>query len=534
MTRDARRLAPSLGLALLLVAEAVRVGAVTPVTMAATAALVVAFAASGTPLRDGATGPRLVRPAAERHATTLLALTGAVAYALGAAAPDPDRYLLLLVLGMLSAANLHTLNMQLAYQTAAAAAAGLVLAVSGMATATVIAGAGWVALFGGLGIWLGGGLRQATREATVARRQLDDHRRLLTAVAEINAFEPMVSAQSLVAAVRELGFEGAGLGVLRGDRFMPLAVQGASGERSPSIPLDGAVASAAFEADRPLVIDRYGDHPRALPEFAHYGGAILAPVAGRVTRGILVAARTEPGMPAPHVPDLVHALADLAAVTLDNAERMRLARERRRRLRLLDALVDDFLRRVSEDIRGPLTIARGAGQTLARYDRRLDDVNRSRMLEQLVTSSQTLDAMIADLLDFSRQPMADLGQLRRIDVAELLTRVAGRVRSSAHVPVAVAGDPAGEVETDVALVEFTVEAAVDRLLDDRRFDIRLSAATSPAGDLFVTVEVAAQPGALDGADARIRAALADADLEVRAVRSGVRLRFPRASVEVVT
>jgi signal transduction histidine kinase len=73
-----------------------------------------------------------------------------------------------------------------------------------------------------------------------------------------------------------------------------------------------------------------------------------------------------------------------------------------RKLRELDELKSDFLSTVSHELRTPLTAIGGFSQTLLdRWDGLSDDV-RSDFVKRIARHSGDLDALISELLDFSR------------------------------------------------------------------------------------------------------------------------------------
>jgi two-component system, OmpR family, sensor histidine kinase KdpD len=95
------------------------------------------------------------------------------------------------------------------------------------------------------------------------------------------------------------------------------------------------------------------------------------------------------------------ALASLLAVALD---RERLAGEalEAEALRRADAIKTAVLRSVSHDLRTPLMAISTSASALARRDLAIDDADRLELLATIISASDRLDRLVANLLDLSR------------------------------------------------------------------------------------------------------------------------------------
>ncbi|MEX1178172.1 MAG: histidine kinase dimerization/phospho-acceptor domain-containing protein, partial [Nitriliruptor sp.] len=133
------------------------------------------------------------------------------------------------------------------------------------------------------------------------------------------------------------------------------------------------------------------------------------------------------------------------------------------RLQELDRLRGDFVDRVSEDLRDPLTVVRGVAQTLAMHGDRLPDEQRVVMLERLTIQSRELSSTLESLLDFSR---AQVGRIDpRPEPTDLLELLSVPLAGS-KIEVRVEGRPV--VIVDRELVRRAVELLRRATLDTPR------------------------------------------------------------------
>jgi PAS domain S-box-containing protein len=78
------------------------------------------------------------------------------------------------------------------------------------------------------------------------------------------------------------------------------------------------------------------------------------------------------------------------------------------RLRDLDELKSDFVSTVSHELRTPLTSIRGFADTLVAHWDALGEEQRTDLIARIATAGQRLDALIADLLDFTRLERSEM------------------------------------------------------------------------------------------------------------------------------
>lgn len=169
---------------------------------------------------------------------------------------------------------------------------------------------------------------------------------------------------------------------------------------------------------------RDGEHLALLRQLGlrSFVGAPL--VVGGRTVGALALAATQPGRFGPADAALLEELARRAATAVENA-RLYEAAQAAIRVR------DEFLSIAAHELKTPVTVVRGAAQLLtrSRASGQLSDERLERLVATITEGTSRLTALIDDLLDVSRLHVDRL-VLRpaEIDLAELVRRVAGRIR----------------------------------------------------------------------------------------------------------
>ena len=134
-------------------------------------------------------------------------------------------------------------------------------------------------------------------------------------------------------------------------------------------------------------------------------------------------------------------LVGFAKVTRDNTERRELLQEREqtaaqlRRLNAQLALAAEeqaqFFAVTAHELRSPIAVLTGTGQTLAQHHEDLTAEERSELAQGMTRSSEQLRRLVADLLTASRLQARSLDLSReRVDVRELLETVLGALRRS--------------------------------------------------------------------------------------------------------
>lgn len=97
------------------------------------------------------------------------------------------------------------------------------------------------------------------------------------------------------------------------------------------------------------------------------------------------------------------AVADLAALAMDNARLHELERETLARLREASDFRSEFLGVVSHELRTPLAAIMGMSRTLAARGEQLDEVVRKDFVNAIVERGEQLERLVEDLLQSSRE-----------------------------------------------------------------------------------------------------------------------------------
>lgn len=255
-------------------------------------------------------------------------------------------------------------------------------------------------LLGNIGYLAGALARDLDETAEVQRaaaRAAARRAALLEGIRELPR-ETDAAAAAIVRSLVDHGFDTVVVGIVRGNLVLPVVAHGAYAPGPLSVS-DG-ILGHAITTDRTVVVDQYGDDPRALPG-AQIGSAVAAVVRvdGRPVGG-LVAGRAATGRPDPDEVEAVEDMADHLGALMTTDRRVQQRRDLVARMAELDRMRHSFVRRVSEqlarpldDIRGLVDQLRGAG---------LDEEERRRTLDDLRGHAQLLGLTIDALLDFSR------------------------------------------------------------------------------------------------------------------------------------
>ncbi len=210
------------------------------------------------------------------------------------------------------------------------------------------------------------------------------------------------------------------------------------------------VASAAFRSRRPVhcIVGELRrrpagpageEEPEANPEMAAvpaHDGAFLtcAPLLtkDRALGALLLRSSSHEGEGIRADLPLVQALADQAAVAI---ERARLAREAEQAaaLREADRLKSMFISTITHELQSPLGFIKGYATTLLRTDTDFDRKTRREFLQIISEESDSLSALIDDLLDVSRLEAGALPMEKQsVALAKMVRRAVERVKSKTH------------------------------------------------------------------------------------------------------
>ncbi|MBW8825558.1 MAG: hypothetical protein JF603_04290 [Acidobacteria bacterium] len=140
------------------------------------------------------------------------------------------------------------------------------------------------------------------------------------------------------------------------------------------------------------------------------GWRVVGTVTARTERGLDTIERTA-----------LHALCDLLAVAVTNAQLLQREREAAVQLRELDAMKNAFLGTVSHELRTAMTAITGFSEVLTDNWARFDDDRRRDLAGRIRRNASGLKHLVDDLLDFARlEQQRVLVSPRRVDLAELV------------------------------------------------------------------------------------------------------------------
>lgn len=397
----------ALGIGLLTAIEVARgaVPATTPVLMVVS--MVVASGAAGLAV-DWALAARRPSGALLPYLWILLGLAGVVAFEAFAGPTAPDRYLLLFGVAVVASGASLPLRGQLGMYTAAgvAAAVGRWAATGRIVAADVVQDLGLLALLAYVTTRIALHLRAVVASSRRSREEAERQAELVEAVDSLAELDPHRTVSALTDAVADLGFDIVTLGEVREGRLVPHATRGVSAGSIEPIPADRGVSGEALASGTTVVVEDYQRYPGAVPGREEIGSALAVPIrADDGLVGCLAAARTSTGPVDPGIVQVVELLAVHAGRALAAARRYEAERLTVEELAELDRLKTTFLAGVPDELRAPLTVVRGLGETLGAE--RHAGADREELLDRLVANADRMGGMIDRLTDFS-----GLGQAR--------------------------------------------------------------------------------------------------------------------------
>jgi GAF domain-containing protein len=293
-----------------------------------------------------------------------------------------------------------------------------------------------------------------------ARAAAQRRAQLLGRVRQLPGRDVATASQAIVEALRELGFDTAGVGLRQGRALEVVHLEGSE------IP-GGRIAEGeglswqAVTLRQTVVSEDYAHDPARLPGRDGVRSTIIAPIPGPdEPLGVVLCARNRPQHPTDEEIEAVEICAGhLGAVIATDRQLLR-QRELLRRMHRLDAMRSGFVGEISAEVREQLVAARETTRVLASDQEPVAADVRRRLLEELRVTTEELRSTLDTVLDFSRfqrEHREDLEVLDAVTLAERLDQWV-EVRGTAD-----AGE-APEVGADPALLGRALEllAATDR------------------------------------------------------------------------
>jgi len=307
--------------------------------------------------------------------------------------------------------------------------------------------------------------RRSGQAEQEARQAAERRTALLEAVRALPELHLREAAQIATAALRTLGAAGAGVAVVRDDRVVPIELDGIPPVEN-LLRVGQGVTGRAIAEKRTAVVEDYRQLADRLPDREHIRSAIAAPIhVGDDVVGAVMAVRDRPGVPTDGQIEVAEVLAAHLGAVVATRRQLDNQRTLLRQMDRLDAMRNAFVKEVSDELRDPLTIIRGAGHTIRRHGEELHDDDRRYLLGRLCDKAEELRNVVTALLDFSRfQASHREPERRSVSLRELLATFGERDLLDVSVPLDT------QVSVDVALMRH----AVALLLDQHSADVEMS------------------------------------------------------------
>jgi len=297
-------------------------------------------------------------------------------------------------------------------------------------------------------------LFRSRNQVLSARRAAERRSDLLEVVRRLPRSSPEDSAHAVSTALRVLAFDAAAVVQVNGTEITPLALDSMDPpetwpERGRALVLDAiAQGRTVVGQDDGSLLPGGGDagplRTFAVAPIRMYGEPVGALLGGR-------RATERPSDAELEVAEVM--AAHLGGVMATRAS-VRHQRELLERAAQLDRMGQGLLEAVSEEVRDPLTIIRGAAQLLLANSERFDPEQRDGLLSRLRNESEDLRLVIDTILDFTRY------HDRRADpkrVAVPAERLVAHLAGVVSVEVADAPGGCGDVEVDLELARPALE-----------------------------------------------------------------------------
>lgn len=407
-----------------------------------------------------------------RHTASILAFSALVALAFVLridGGQQPEAYLLLASSLAVTLAALPDRWVRVSLQAGVLAVMAMALGASGRPTADVLFAVVLLVAPASLAGAFVHRMRVARGVALRAEAEARDRAELLDVVRALPGTSVIEAGEVVCRTLRSLGFDGAAVLRLRGDELVSVAASGSRGAMSSRRPGDG-VSWSAIDEDRTVVRqpeprDRREPRHRRVPgratsataggdrSDAWPGTDVAVPVRadGRAV-AVLVGAWDSARVPTEEELEIVEVLASHLGGVLAAQQRLARQGELLERMGALDRMRRGLIGAVSDEVRDPLTIIRGAGQILATHAERVGVEQRFSLLDRMCTQAADLSELVDLLLDFSRSssPGEDT-TVGPTSLVQLLDQVSGESGVGILPPMAEISTWDPMVEVDASL-----------------------------------------------------------------------------------
>jgi len=272
-------------------------------------------------------------------------------------------------------------------------------------------------------------------EQRVAQQTARRRSELLTAARDIADLDVEEAAAVALRSLRRLGFDGAGVGVVRDGMVVPVRLDHLPATPGP-MPVTEGVAGRAVRLRQTLFVSDYQQDPDRLPGRDHVGSMAATPIVIEdEVVGVLVGSCEATGPSGTSQREAIEVIAGHLGAAFDNRRRVENQRLLLQRMDRLDAMRTAFVDEVSQELRDPLTVVRSAGHTLRSHGDSLPPDARARLIDRLCIQAGRLQRIVEVVLDFSRfQATHRVSERLQVDLQAVLAPFLDRVHPPPGVP----------------------------------------------------------------------------------------------------
>lgn len=228
-------------------------------------------------------------------------------------------------------------------------------------------------------------------------------------------------------------------------------------------PLSACVSGWAMVHRQAVAIEDVFQDPR-VPHDAYrqtfVRSLVMVPIRGDDPIGAIGTYWSETRRTTPEEIDLLQALANTAAVALENvrvyAELEQRVRDRTLQLEHANEELESFAGSVSHDLRAPLGVIQGAAEMIRLKSEGLLDDETLRLLRMIPSQVTRMSGLIDDLLRLARIRDASL-QVARVDLQAMAQEIAAELSSSDRDNVKFTAQPTPAAAGDAALLRIALQ-----------------------------------------------------------------------------
>lgn len=240
-------------------------------------------------------------------------------------------------------------------------------------------------------------IEQRHAQEAAARRS-----ELLAAAREIADLDVEEAASVALRSLRRLGFDGAGVAIVRDGMVVPVRFDSLPATPGP-VPVTEGVAGRAVRQRTTQYVTDYHQDPDQLEGRDGVGMMVVTPIIVRdEVVGVLAAHAAAVGPASESQREVIEVIAGHLGAAFDNRRRVENQRLLLQRMDRLDAMRTAFVDQVSDELRDPLTVVRSAGHTLGAHGGSLSREARTGLIDRLCGQAERLQQIVDVVLDFSR------------------------------------------------------------------------------------------------------------------------------------